>query len=461
MLIKKFNWKIDWKLALIIILAVFSFALFGLGSPALNRDSGQFVTIADNILSTGRFSSDGSRLTSIREPGYPFFLASVFSVFGDRNYLAVTAIQLLLFICFIFYFYSLIKKLFPGSNWPLIAVAVAALFPSANFYNGQILSESLFTFFLGVSVLTFIDASRSGFSRRSKIIFLGIFLGLSALVRVEGLIAIAVVILSLLALKYFKQALAVLAIIAVIICPWMIRNYRLFHNFSLTNGRQEVQYLADATLISRAHFLDFPRVSWVRLKKGLRLPMSSSDISLEFKYNENDLMWQVDTVQEFFAEHPELAPSDKFLARTNPMEGYSQDGVRGKAFRQYSEKIILSHPILAAGDMFFNTVDTLGPELPTVVKDNHFFQSRLALRLFSVLYALFYLVIYFLLGLLIVKIISSRRKDYIPWVLFAIAAAILAGHSIFSFTTRFNTPLFTIYFILAAYYLSSIKKNEI
>jgi hypothetical protein len=380
-------------------------------------------------------------------------------IFGSHNYGAVAAIQFVIFLALIIHFYIFTKKIFPDKKWPLAAVAAAAFFPSFNFYNGQILTESLFTAWLGFSVLLFVGGARNNFSRRAEIIWLGICLGLSALVRVEGLIAISVMILALLFMKFFRQALIVSVIAVLLIFPWMFRNYYHFGNFSLTNGRQEVQYFADATLISRARLSDFPKVSWVRVKKGLRLPMSEKDVKLEFDYNENDIMWRTDALAKFLAEHPELAPRDQSVARLNEMEGYAQDGERGQAFRRYSEKIILSHPLIALADMTFNTIGTLGPELPTVFKDNIFFPHRLLQKIFSAFYALFYLAVYACLFLLLFKIFPWRRENYPLYVLYLIAAGVLTGHSIFSFTTRFNTPLFMIYFLLLSFFLD--QRNAI
>lgn len=454
---KFFNY--NWKLVAIIGVAIFSFVIFGLGTAPLNNDSGQFISIADNLLSSGRFSSDGQNLTSIREPGYPLFLAVIFNIFGEHNYSAVRVVQFLLFLSLIVYFYFFVIRIFPKNNFPLLAVFLAAFFPSFNFYNGQILSESLFAFFLGCSLIFFLAASRDNFLNKEKIFFLGLFLGILSLVRMEGVIVFLVIFSSLLFLKHFKQALVVLCIFVALVCPWMFRNYHNFGSFSLTNGRQELQYFAVATLISRANLTDFPLVSLARIKKGLRLKMSERDIQLEFDYNENNIMWRTGDFKDFLVTHPELSPRDVSLIKINPMEAYSRDGERSKELRNYCKRIIINHPVVAATDMIFNTIGTMGPELPTVVKENVFFKNSLIKRFFYIFYFVFYLLVYIGMFLFFVKSFPLREKKLSLYVLMLVAIGVLAGHSIFSFTTRFNTPLFMVYFIILSFYFS-LKKPK-
>ena len=67
-------------------------------------DMAHYDEIARNLLEGKGFSSDG-RITAYRPPGYPFFVASVYSIFGSSP-VAVRVVQAILgaFTCCLAYF---------------------------------------------------------------------------------------------------------------------------------------------------------------------------------------------------------------------------------------------------------------------------------------------------------------------------------------------------------------------
>jgi hypothetical protein len=77
-----------------LILRLWMFRAF----PQLGGDALIYGGIAKNILLHGRFAiSDGSGVvhnTLIRLPGYPFFLAACFRIFGIANYNAIAYLQM-------------------------------------------------------------------------------------------------------------------------------------------------------------------------------------------------------------------------------------------------------------------------------------------------------------------------------------------------------------------------------
>src|SRR5215471_11741850 len=90
----------NWLFFVIATLAALALRLlFVFFFPVVQGDSFIYGDIAKNWLSHGIFGvTDGAviRPTLIRLPGYPAFLAAVFSVFGREHYTAVLVIQALL-----------------------------------------------------------------------------------------------------------------------------------------------------------------------------------------------------------------------------------------------------------------------------------------------------------------------------------------------------------------------------
>ena len=71
-------------------------ALFVLRHPPFNGDALVYGELAHHVLKEhvyGLIDAGVLRPTLIRLPGYPLFLAAVFKVFGDANYLAVIWVQ--------------------------------------------------------------------------------------------------------------------------------------------------------------------------------------------------------------------------------------------------------------------------------------------------------------------------------------------------------------------------------
>src|SRR5215831_2319211 len=90
----------NWLFFLVATLAALALRLFFIFVfPVVEGDSLIYGDIAKNWLSHGIYAvSDGTiiRPTLIRLPGYPAFLAAVFSIFGREHYTAVMVVQALL-----------------------------------------------------------------------------------------------------------------------------------------------------------------------------------------------------------------------------------------------------------------------------------------------------------------------------------------------------------------------------
>jgi len=178
-----------------------------------------------------------------RAPLYPVFLASVYSVFGDispvstpvlraQNFDATRVVQCILDTMTCFLVFILTRLIFPRSPWPaLIAASIYAFGPYNIYYTSEILSETLASFLSALAAVLTLISMRRGTSIFYAIA--GIGWASLALCRPEylGFCAVTIVFLAsanrLSWLTAAKRFTAVLLGVALLLAPWMARNYAL------------------------------------------------------------------------------------------------------------------------------------------------------------------------------------------------------------------------------------------
>jgi 4-amino-4-deoxy-L-arabinose transferase-like glycosyltransferase len=162
------------------------------------------------------------RPDNIWAPAYPVYLAIWFLIFGqgDTSILAAIIFSVWLFIVAA---YVLARKIV-GEKWALLAAALIGL-------NQSVLATSLegspepLTAALFLFSLYFLISKKSN----TGIIVSGILFGLTVLSRYQMIILIIPVMLFLFPRK-LKQILIWLGTTAIILSPWLIRNYIQFGN---------------------------------------------------------------------------------------------------------------------------------------------------------------------------------------------------------------------------------------
>jgi 4-amino-4-deoxy-L-arabinose transferase-like glycosyltransferase len=172
--------------------------------------------------------------TAWRPPGYPAFLAAVYSVFGvsvsaaTLTQAALGGVTIVLLTVF--------GALVVGRREALVAGLLAAVYPGLFWLPRLLLSENLSLPLLLAALCAAAMLSRTG--RRRWAGACGVLLGLSALVRGANLL-VAAVLLAGLALVAWKRGHSlrrlaascalVCAGIVLVLSPWTARNYRVFH----------------------------------------------------------------------------------------------------------------------------------------------------------------------------------------------------------------------------------------
>lgn len=238
--------------ALLLLIAL-GFRLFiALRLPNDEPDDGKvYSQIAINLLEQHVFSHEPQAPyvpSIIRLPGYPLFLAAIYKAFGHGNNTAVRVVQAVVdtltcvLIALVAFEWAVDAE--RKHRAALIAFGLAAVCPFTAIYVATVLTEVATNFLAVGMVLAATFAFRAADNTDSKRalawwVVTGLIAGLAVLFRPDsGLFAAAIgvtLVLSVFLNRSLKRFLlaAVLFSLAfsVVLVPWTIRNYRVFHVF--------------------------------------------------------------------------------------------------------------------------------------------------------------------------------------------------------------------------------------
>ena len=165
--------------------------------------------------------------TAAWPPGYPVFLGSVFSIFGEG--LAQTyAANIVLSLATIVVVYCIGLVAFNRTT-ALVAAAALALWPGQIYFTSLTLSEPLFTFLFACAFLLMLMVSRADRSRLRLSVAFGVVTALATLTRGQAAILIPLfTIMWLLQGVRWQEAIGWTALAALVMCaviaPWVVRN---------------------------------------------------------------------------------------------------------------------------------------------------------------------------------------------------------------------------------------------
>lgn len=183
----------------------------------------------------------------IRTPGYPFFLAAIYSAFGHGSNTAVRIIQALIDTasCVLV---ALLAQLLQADEerrdlTMLGALGLAAVNPFTTIYTATLLPEVTTTFLALALSVTALLAVQNNLQKRALAwwALTGFISGLGVLVRPDsGLFAAAAGLVMIVACVTNPRAMWRRTLIAAVVCflcfsvvllPWTLRNWRTFHVF--------------------------------------------------------------------------------------------------------------------------------------------------------------------------------------------------------------------------------------
>ncbi|HJX83495.1 MAG TPA: glycosyltransferase family 39 protein [Candidatus Angelobacter sp.] len=242
--------------------------LFVFDFPHVSGDSFLYGDIAKNLLNHGVFGlSDGASVspTLARVPGYPGFLAAVFSVFGQDHYTAVLIVQAVLDTNTCLVIAALALQLC-GARAAKAAYLLAAFCPFTACYAGVALAETLaifctaHAFYYGVRGLRALEAGKRS---TGCWIAAGLWTATGIFMRPEGGLVMAALGLALVVQLFRPQKKNAVVLAGVLLItaslsplvPWTVRNWRVFHVF---------QPLAPASANDPDEFVAYGFGHWAR-----------------------------------------------------------------------------------------------------------------------------------------------------------------------------------------------------
>lgn len=262
----------------VILLVALGFRLFvALRLANDEPDDGRvYAQIARNVLEQHVYSHDTQapfNPSIIRLPGYPLFLAAIYSIFGHGNNTAVRVIQAVMdtttcaLIAWVVFEWAVDEE--RRHRAALIALGLAAVCPFTAIYVATILTE-VATNFLAVAMVLAATFAFKATARKKTLmwwIVTGLIAGLAVLFRPDsGLFAAAIggtLILSALIRRSFRSAFVSAALFSIAFCvvlvPWTIRNRRVFHVFqplAPAHGEMPDEFVARGYLLWVRTWLD-------------------------------------------------------------------------------------------------------------------------------------------------------------------------------------------------------------
>ncbi len=412
-------------------------------------DSLVYSDIAKNLLNHGTYAlstDQGPHPTLVRLPGYPFFLALVFAVFGQDHFRAVMVVQAFIDIATCLVVCDIARRTI-SETAARIAFLLAALCPFIANYAATPLTEVPSIFFIALSirqaVLAFDDP------RPRSWIYCGLPMAAAILLRPDsGLILGSIGLVVLFRLyrnpaerkKLLVGGLLMTVVALAPLVPWTIRNWRVIHVF---------QPLVTMDASDPGEFIARGWGSWVRTwvadysnVSDICFPVDGDPIDIQFvPARAFDSPQEREYVAQLFAEYNqtvEITPAldQKFFV-------LAQQKIRRHPFRYY-----VGLPVLRLLDMWFR------PRTAITSYDVHWwtFRTDPGNTVGCLLNALLNLL---LVGAAVVGIFRGEPVRYM-----ALLLVYPAVRSIFLMTTgtaedRYTLECFPCVFLLASRWLAT------
>lgn len=200
-------------------------------------DARAYDQIAVNIIKGNGYRIDQSlpfdkdEGMTYQGPLYTYFIAAVYFIFG-HHYEIIWLIQALIRAFSALLIYLICKKIFKEEEYRRIGWIAAAIF---GFYPdlieiGAMLMTETFFIFLSLTVIYIFIRYYGKFTLAAFILF-GLFFGLAILTRSTIGLFFFPFLFYFLRRRQISYAIFLILLVAFILAPWTIRNYRVYHTF--------------------------------------------------------------------------------------------------------------------------------------------------------------------------------------------------------------------------------------
>jgi 4-amino-4-deoxy-L-arabinose transferase-like glycosyltransferase len=223
---------------------------FNPGLPPSTDAIHEYDPIATSLLSGRGFVNDAGFPDCDRGPGYPLFLAAIYSCF-TRDFLLVRSVQAIVDSATVIIAMLLAERLFATRKTTVVAGLLTACYPLLIYSSNLVAVETLFLFFFLLTIYLLVSAYRS--ENRLLYVLSGITLACSALIRSTTLLFPVVIGLWLLTVaglnrKNITGYMLLLAAFVITISPWTIRNYLVFDEFMPTTINGGLNFYVGSSL---------------------------------------------------------------------------------------------------------------------------------------------------------------------------------------------------------------------
>lgn len=240
------NFIKEERIILIICFLVFvvsaAYAFYFRIEPAV--DARTYDQIATNLIAGNGYRIDKNlpfdkdEAIAYQGPLYAYFLAAIYFVFG-HHWEAAWLIQALLRALSALLIFLICKKLFGEGEYRRIGHIAAILFgfyPDLIEIGAMLLTETFFIF-LSLTTVYLFARYYEKFSP-TALILLGLFFGLAILTRSTIGLFLLPFLFYFLKRKQIGYAILLIFLVALVLTPWAIRNYRVYHEFlpTMANG---------------------------------------------------------------------------------------------------------------------------------------------------------------------------------------------------------------------------------
>lgn len=241
------------------------------GGDALHR----YNPIARNLISGKGFSlalAPPYAPEGQTTPGYPYFLAAMYSIHDSHTIVAWT--QVVLDALTVLLLWGMGVSLGLPLGVRKLVVIIALLCPILPWFDKYILSETLATFLLTCTVFLLIHAV---VNRRARWwVTSGFVAGLTLLTRPDTLPCIILLLITAFILaRQMRESVACVVLIALTLLPWTIRNVKVFGEFlPLGSVTQQTKTPYARWLDTWLDNPDLLRPYWWEADRATRLPDS-------------------------------------------------------------------------------------------------------------------------------------------------------------------------------------------
>jgi len=193
--------------------------------PSSGGDPKVYEETAINILSEGlAYSEEGY---AFRSPLYPYLIAIVYAI-GGRSRTNLFILQALTGSFAVLLLLHIGLTLLSHFRTALMSAALFAVHPLVLYYTKQVLTESLYMFFLVFVVYLAYKVVEE--PQKGSLVLLGLAMGLTILCRAEGSLFSGLVLVGMFAFtkgdirRKFHKSFIVMFTMLLAVAPWVIRN---------------------------------------------------------------------------------------------------------------------------------------------------------------------------------------------------------------------------------------------